>query len=139
MPLYSLACAAVTSDDHSLKREKVLTTVMQNVWDERVHDGTKNVRVDISTVRHAVHARNHRLQSNHSMTSRSMCIVDAAIHNLTSTVDAMLTASKTNVSVSRVLRLNYELQHQLYTCFLKSSSDWIVIDDCVRALRVVPY
>ena len=104
MPLYSLACAAVTSDDHSLKRKKVLTRIMQNVWDECVHDGTKTV---------------------------------------TSTVDAMLTESKTNVlrvlSVSRVLRLNYELQHQLYTCFLKSSSDWIVIDDCVRALRVVPY
>ena len=30
-------------------------------------------------------------------------------------VDAMLAESKTNVSVSRVLRLNYELQHQLYT------------------------
>ena len=31
-------------------------------------------------------ARNYRLQSNHSTTSRSICMFDAATHNLTSTL-----------------------------------------------------
>ena len=49
----------------------------------------------------------------------------------------MIAESKTNVSVSRVLRLNYEWQREVDTCLLKSLSDWITIDNCVRALRVV--
>ena len=49
-------------------------------------------------------------------------------------VDAVIAKSKTNVSVPRVLRLNYEWQREVDTCLLKSLSDWIAIDNCVRAL-----